>query len=111
MSIAAGKLRHKVEFQEPVTSKNTAGEIETTWQHVCHAWASVEPVSAKEFVAASQVQSEVTTRITVRYRAGLTAAMRILFRGQVYDIAGLLPDLVSGIEYVTIPCSVGVNDG
>ena len=37
--------------------------------------------------------------------------MRILHRGQVYNIAGLLPDRVSGLEYITIPVSAGVNDG
>jgi hypothetical protein len=37
--------------------------------------------------------------------------MRILHRSQVYNIAGLLPDKVSGLEYITILVSGGANEG
>lgn len=62
-------------------------------------------------MAAQAVQSEISARITIRYRAGLLPTMRIVFRGQVYNIAGALPDAVSGLEYITIPCSNGANAG
>jgi hypothetical protein len=31
--------------------------------------------------------------------------------GKVYNIAGVLPDNVSGQEYITLPVSEGVNAG
>lgn len=37
--------------------------------------------------------------------------MRITHRGKVYNIAGVLPDNMSGLEYITLPVSEGVNDG
>jgi SPP1 family predicted phage head-tail adaptor len=86
----------------------------TTWTTVT-GWdsvpAAIEPLSAREFIAAQAVQSAVTARITLRYRAGLDASMRIVHNGTIYNIAGVLADPDSGLEYVTIPVSTGVNNG
>lgn len=113
MSLKAGRLRHRVDIQsksnvqDPVT-----GEITTTWVNTWTAVpASIEPLSAREFIAAQAVQSMVTARITLRYRAGLDASMRIVHKGTIYNPAGFLADPDSGIEYVTIPCSTGTNSG
>ena len=107
-----GKLRHLVSLQRNVPSQDMAtGAMVDNWIEVARLWASIEPMSAREFVAAHAVQSEVTTRITIRFRAGITAAMRIVYRGSIYNIAGVLTDRESGVEYLTLPCSEGVNRG
>lgn len=112
MSIEAGKLRHRVviqahgENQDPVT-----GEVVSGWADVARVWANVEPLSAREYIASSAGQSEVTARITIRYRAGITTTMRILHRDRIYNIVGVLADKDSGLEYLTLPCSEGVNNG
>ena len=49
--------------------------------------------------------------MVIRYRTGILPTMRILFRGKAYNIAGALPDKDSGLEYLTIPVSEGVNAG
>lgn len=108
----AGKLRHQVKLQRPVKIQSpTTGAVSNSWEYVADIWAEVVPSSAREFVAAMSVQSEITTRITIRHRNDVTARNRILFRGKIYNIEGVLPDPVSGIEYLTLPCSEGVNDG
>lgn len=113
MPIKAGRLRHRVDIQsrsnvqDPIT-----GEITVTWVNTWTAVpAAIEPLSAREFIAAQAVQSAVTARITLRYRAGLDASMRIVHNGTIYNIAGVLADPDSGIGYVTLPCSQGVNTG
>lgn len=111
MSLPAGRLRHRVLIQQQVTTRDDDGVQTTNWVDVATVWASVEPLSAREFIQSGQTQVAVAARITIRYRAGLQASMRILHRGQVYNIAGLLPDKVSGLEYITIPVSAGVNEG
>ena len=40
-------------------------------------WAAIDPVSGRELYAAEQSQSEVTHKVRLRYRPGLTTAMRI----------------------------------
>ncbi|EPH2695111.1 phage head closure protein [Klebsiella aerogenes] len=108
----AGKLRHMVTLQEPVKEQNPiTGAVINTWRDVATIWAEVAALSAREFIAAKASQGEVTTRITVRYREDVTRKYRILFRGRVYNIEGVLPDPRSGREYLTLPCSEGANDG
>jgi SPP1 family predicted phage head-tail adaptor len=108
----AGKLRHRVTLQRPVKIQNPdTGSVTNSWESVSDIWAAVAPSSAREFVAAMAVQSEITTRITIRYRDDVTPKHRILFRGKIYNIEGVLPDPDSGLDYLTLPCSEGVNDG
>ncbi|NWN92294.1 phage head closure protein [Marinobacter adhaerens] len=108
----AGKLRHRVTIQKPGRTQDpVTGEITNGWSDVATVWASVEPVSVKEFIASQAGQSEITTRITMRYRDGINAKMRAVFRGKIYNIHGALTDPKSGYEYLTLPCSEGVNDG
>lgn len=108
----AGKLRHRVTLQRQVTTQDdNTGEMLTTWQDVAEVWAKVEPLSVREFVQSASGQVQLSARITMRYCAVVDATMRILHRGKIYNIEGLLADKVSGLEYLTLPCSEGVNDG
>lgn len=108
----AGKLRHRITIQRPARSQNPeTGAITQTWEDVAPVWASVEPLSAREFIAAQSTQSRVTARIVIRYRDDIDASMRILHKGKIYNIEGVLPDNQSGREWLTLPCSEGVDDG
>lgn len=108
----AGKLRHRIKLQHKVNVQNqSTGAITSEWHDLATVWADVVALSAREFIAAQATQGEITTRITIRYRAGLTNANRIVFRDRIYNIEGVLPDAVSGSEYLTLPCSEGINDG
>lgn len=110
----AGKLRHRVEFQalgslqDPQSGEMVPGWV-TVWSKVP---ASVTPLSARDLIAAQAAQSEATARVVIRYRSGVVPTMRIIHRGEVYDIKGpALPDPDSGLEYLTIVVARGVNDG
>lgn len=108
----AGKLRHRITLQKPVkTQSPTTGAVINTWEDVSKLWADVVDLSAREFVAAQAGQSEITSRITIRYREDVTNKHRILYREGIYNIEGVLADDKSGSEYLTLPCSKGVNDG
>lgn len=110
----AGKLRHRIDFQALSEVQDPAsGEMlpgwETVWPKVP---ASVTPLSARDLIAAQAAQSEASARVVIRYRAGVLPTMRIIHRGEVYDIKGpALPDPDSGLEYLTILVAKGVNDG
>lgn len=111
MSLAAGKLRHRVRIEEFRSDLDSNGAVQEMWTLWAEAWAAIEPLSAREFIQSAQAQSSVVARITIRYRPGLSHTMRIVHRGRIYNIAGVLPDVVSGIEYVTLPVSEGLNQG
>lgn len=108
----AGTLRHRITLQQPSLTQDPAtGEMVAGWATVAQLWASVEPLSTREFIAAQAGQSEISARVVIRYRAGVLPTMRILYRGKVYNIHGVLTDTKSGLEYLTLPVSEGVNDG
>ncbi|RYE50993.1 MAG: head-tail adaptor protein [Rhizobiaceae bacterium] len=108
----AGKLRHHVTIQRAEFSQDpVTGEITPSWVEVAKVWAAIEPLSAREFIAAAASQSEVAARIVIRYRPGITSTMRVLYRGKIYNIQGVLADMESGLDYLTLPCSEGVSDG
>lgn len=113
MSLDAGKLRHRLRFERQVQTRDSEGAVLVEWQAVFTTRAAIEPVSAREFVQSGATQAQVDTRITIRRRSGVTAAMRAVHvaRGTVYNIAGVLPDKESGLEYLTIPASTGVGGG
>ncbi|MBI6558126.1 phage head closure protein [Pseudomonas syringae] len=110
----AGRLRHRITFQAlGRLQDDKTGEELASWQTV---WdkvpAAIEPLSARDFIAAQAGQSEATARVVIRYRAGVLPTMRILYRGDTYDIKGPpLPDPDSGLDYLTILVAKGVNDG
>ncbi|WP_285435559.1 phage head closure protein [Pseudomonas sp. fls2-241-R2A-110] len=110
----AGKLRQRITFQLPGLVQDPAtGEMLQGWISVWEKIpASVEPLSARDLIAAQAGQSEASGRMVIRYRAGVLPTMRILHRGDVYNIKGPpLPDSYSGLEYLTILVSKGLNDG
>lgn len=108
----SGKLRHRVTIQKiEMTQDATTGESVKTWSDLGCVWASVEPLSVREFLAADSNKNEVSARITIRYRADIDGSMRIVYRSKIYNIEGILSDAKSGLEYLTIPVSEGVNDG
>lgn len=113
MSLSAGRLRHRITIQEPQHAQDpVTGEMIATWSDVwTNVPASIEPLSVREFMQSQAEQAQVSARITIRYRSGLNAAMRILHKSRVYNPAGFLEDKESGIEYITIPVTEGVNDG
>lgn len=111
MSINAGSLRHWVDVEEPFNGQDSDGEIIRTWVLFARIPASIEPLSTREFIAAQAVQSKVSARILIRRLDGVDARMRINHAGKIYNVEGILTDKDSGLEYITMPCSEGMNEG
>lgn len=108
----AGKLRHRITIQERLNVQDPeTGEILPTWTDLHTSIAcSVNPLSAREMIAAAAVQSKVVANIKIRHLSNIDSEMRIIWRGKVYDIHGVIPDNESGLEWITLPVSVGVVD-
>lgn len=105
----AGQLRHRVTFQSKVMTQDpVTGAMVESWVSAGQAWASIEPLSARDLIAAKAGQSEMTARIKIRYRA-VAPTGRLLYRSQLYQILGVLPDPKSGLDYITLAASTGVQ--
>ena len=109
-AVGSGALRHKVQIQdEQIAQDPTTGEMVKSWVTVANVWAEIVPLSGREFLAASAEQSEVRSRITIRYRDGVTNASRVLYRGQYFNIFAVLPDAESGKEHLTLMVGDGLR--
>jgi len=99
----AGKLRHRVELKQVINEQdNQSGANIETWQTLASVWASIEPLSARDFIAAQAAHNQISARAVIRYRPQITAGMRLIHSSAVYLIEGVLPDKQSGQEYLTL---------
>ncbi len=113
MAVKAGQLRHRVTIQSRTDQQDpTYGGITPKWKALhSNVWARIKPIAAREFIAGDAKQSLVIANITIRYKSDVTAANRIVHGTRIYNIEGVLTDDDSGLEYLTLPCSEGVNEG
>lgn len=110
-----GKLRHRVLVEEEQLEPDldSDGARVPVWLPVFDRLVSarVKALSGREYVAAQAVQSKVTTRITVRFSDKFKARQRITHRTTIYNIEAVMPDEDSGVHYLSLLCSSGVNEG
>lgn len=104
----AGKLKHRITLQRPAAGQDAYGQPLTGWTDVATVWASITDMTGREYIAAAAVQASVQTRITIRYRADIVAAMRVLHGTDVYNIAAVLE---WGRDALNLMCEKGVGDG
>lgn len=86
----AGSLRYSIKIQQKNVTRDSFGAETIAWTDVATVWAAIEPLQGREFFNAQQVNAEVTTRIRVRYRSGVTPAMRMLLGSRVFDIQSVI---------------------
>lgn len=87
-----GKVyRHKIVIQKYVEIADKYGTpIGADWQDVMTVWASIEPLRGREYVEAQNTKAELTTRIRMRYRPGITPGMRVVYQGRTFDIQSVI---------------------
>lgn len=117
-TLSAGRLRHRISLQrktavldsngDVVQDQNT-GEVLYAWSELAQLWAAIEPLSGREFIQSQGVQSRVSGRMVIRYYPNINAGMRILHGNDIFNIEAVLRDKDSGIEYMTLLTSEGVN--
>jgi SPP1 family predicted phage head-tail adaptor len=89
----AGKLRHRVILQTPTITANSYGEPIETFVNTATIWASVEPLSGRDYFKSMKDNAEITHKVTIRYRSDIKPTLRFLFGTRVFDILYFtLPD-------------------
>lgn len=98
-----GDLRHRIKLQTAARVSDGAGGYTVTWTDTATIWASVEPVSGREPYAANQLQGQVSHKVLIRYRTGVSHGMRVLFGTRTFDVQAVLNDK-EGDESLTLYC-------
>lgn len=82
----AGSLRHQITIQQKSTSRDAIGGVIDVWTTFVTVRAAVEPIRGREYFAAQQVHAEVSHRIRMRYRAGITPRMQVTLGSRTFQI-------------------------
>lgn len=86
----ASSLRHRVTLQEEVQTADGAGGYTRSWQNVADLWAEITTINIKSYgqerFFAGKIQAEVTHKIIIRYRDGVTSSMRLVFGSSIFNI-------------------------
>ena len=86
----AGRMRHRVTIQQQVRSATDYGGYEESWVDVATVWARIEPLMGRERWHGDQIESDLTHRVTIRYRSDVTPQMRVLYGSRVLKIISVI---------------------
>jgi SPP1 family predicted phage head-tail adaptor len=75
--IPSGILTEVYEIQQPVSTRNAAGENVTTWDPIRKVYGSYEPVSFSEQARRGQIGASLQATVRIRYVAGVASNMRL----------------------------------
>jgi len=85
-----GDLRHRITFEKEVKVPDGYKGFTVTWQTVCTVWASVEPLTGREYFYAHQTKAEVSHRIRIRYNEKVNTEMRIRHKDRYLEIESII---------------------
>lgn len=103
----AGKLRQVITIQAlDNEQQDSVGQPIQPWVDMLTVRADVEPLSGREYFSGQDPVSDTTTRITIRFLAGVTQRNRVVFDGEHYDILDVI-DLDMRHREMQLMCRVG----
>jgi|ERR1043165_4443601 SPP1 family predicted phage head-tail adaptor len=95
----SGKLRYLVAIEQKTGARDGFGADQELWSTVAQVYAGFETLRGQELFAAQKLSPDVTHKITIRYRSGILAQMRVNWtdtresRNRIFDIlAAMDPD-------------------
>ena len=95
MALAAGKLRHRIQVQNPVVITNDVGQDEYTYTSLGadDTWALVEFVNERKGTAgAVQAAGSALFEITMRHRTDITYRTRLIWQTRTLQVTGISKD-------------------
>jgi SPP1 family predicted phage head-tail adaptor len=89
----SGDLRHQITLQSKTETSDGMGGITETWADQLTTWAQIDPPKSREFFGNGQMQTEIVTRIRIRYRPNISHEWRVKFGTRYFEITSIVnPD-------------------
>jgi SPP1 family predicted phage head-tail adaptor len=85
-----GTLSERFTLEQPIRSADGGGGASVAWQTVAELWARVRPITGEERLRHDQLAGRVTHEVWIRWRLGVTPAMRFRQDARIYEIAAVL---------------------
>lgn len=74
-----GRMRAGLRFESPPTARDGMGEVRSgTWSEAFKTRGTIRPERGTTFQEGQSLNTEVTHRIVIRHRSGITPKMRII---------------------------------
>lgn len=103
-------LRHRITLQARSVANDGFGQESQTWLDVATCYAQVEPLSGITQAAGEAVQAPIKYLIFIRYRDGVTARMRAIYRGLRLEIDSVM-DVGERHAWLQLECTQGATAG
>ena len=85
--LLAGDLNQRICIQSRSTTPDAGGGSVKSWADVfAGVWATVEPLNGGEAFRQGMLNTTQLYRVTIRWRAGVTAAQRVIWNGLPLNI-------------------------
>lgn len=96
--INAGDLDKRVTLQRLTANspdRDQGGATDESWTDLATVWAKMMPLRGREYLAAQEINTEVTGAIQIRYRSDLSlnSANRVKYGTRYYDILAIVDPL------------------
>lgn len=91
--MSAGALNKQITLQSKTETSDGMGGVTETWTDQITTWAEIDPPKSREFYGTGQVQTEIVTRIRIRYRPNVSHAWRVKYGSRYFNITSIVnPD-------------------
>jgi SPP1 family predicted phage head-tail adaptor len=110
MATPSGRRNRIIVIQSRTESTDGYGGTVHTWGDFATVWAAFRPLRGRDLVAAQAAQNLTEGVFNIRYIAGLTGAMRIVYGGKNYDITAVI-DIEDAHKEIDIMVKTGLSEG
>lgn len=107
------ELNKKIKIQRKTVTPNSKGiqnKVQETWYTIggesnC-IWAKWEWISGSEFEVNDTINSKAIAQVQIRFINGLTPDMRIIYKGQVYEIIPPIDDIMEQHNFIKLQVKI-----
>jgi SPP1 family predicted phage head-tail adaptor len=88
--MSAGRRDKKVTIQRQSDTQDSVGQLVDTWTVTATVYASIEPLSAREYFNASGERAEVTHKIGMVYGPTISPRDRVVYGSRTFEIRSVI---------------------
>jgi len=88
-NVRAGSLRRRIRIEKKTAADDGQGGSTFTWTLHATPWAEPDELGPQADVYGGAVVDATVTRFKLRYVAGVTVAMRVVYGSRTYNIEGI----------------------
>jgi SPP1 family predicted phage head-tail adaptor len=111
--INAGDLDQQITLQERAADTRDAhGQANGAWVAAfTDIWARADTRPGGDYFAAGQEHATMQVTFRIRYREGVHERMRVLWKGQLFELVGRPINIKGAGVALDLPCVAGSGEG